>query len=108
MGNKDIIWTWVSSCQCAGVSVGLVIAPTLVIEHQMENTLKYWGTRFLNLSKITTDTIADQIKKESPHTLICNVERLKDPNVQSALLSLKLSYVAIDETQVHFDCVHDL
>lgn len=87
-------------CLTTGGEVGLVIPPTLVIEHQMERQMAFWGTTFLNLSKVRTEYISSMIQREKPSILLSNIERLENPEVQASLLTLRLSYVAVDEAQV--------
>ena len=80
--------------------MGLVIPPTVMIEHQMEELLVAWGITYINIGKISADSIANRIKTEKPNILLTNIERLEDTSVQSALLSVRLRYVAIEELQV--------
>ena len=80
--------------------MALVIPPTVMIEQQMEGLLVAWGIRYINISKISPGSIANRIGKEKPNILLSNIERLEDTTVQSALLSVRLRYVAIDELQV--------
>ena len=81
-------------------AVALVIPPTVMIEQQMEGLLVAWGIKYINLGKISSVSIANRIEKEKPNILLSNIERLEDSTVQSALLSVRLRYVAIDELQV--------
>ena len=71
-----------------------------MIEQQMEGLLVAWGIKYINLGKISSVSIANRIEKEKPNILLSNIERLEDSTVQSALLSVRLRYVAIDELQV--------
>ena len=71
-----------------------------MIEQQMEGLLVAWGIKYINLGKISPVSIANRIEKEKPNILLSNIERLEDSTVQSALLSVRLRYVAIDELQV--------
>ena len=80
--------------------MALVIPPTVMIEQQMEGLLVAWGIRYINIGKISPGSIANRIGKEKPNILLSNIERLEDTTVQSALLSVRLRYVAIDELQV--------
>ena len=77
-----------------------MIPPTVMIEQQMEGLLVAWGIRYINIGKISPSSIANRIGKEKPNILLSNIERLEDTTVQSALLSVRLRYVAIDELQV--------
>ena len=77
-----------------------MIPPTVMIEQQMEGLLVAWGIRYINIGKISPGSIANRIGKEKPNILLSNIERLEDTTVQSALLSVRLRYVAIDELQV--------
>ena len=77
-----------------------MIPPTVIIEQQMEELLVAWGIKYINIGKISPISIADRIEREKPSILLTNIERLEDTTVQSALLSVRLSYVAIDELQV--------
>ena len=85
--------------------MGLVIPPTLVIEQQMEMLMTSWGTSFLNLSSVSVGEIAAVIQRDRPFILLSNIERLDDTEVQAALLSLHISYVAIDEAQVYYQII---
>ena len=77
-----------------------MIPPTVIIEQQMEALLVAWGIKYINIGKISPISIADRIEREKPSILLTNIERLEDTTVQSALLSVRLRYVAIDELQV--------
>ena len=55
-------------------AVGLVIPPTLVIEHQMEKLMTTWGIKFLHLCKIEAVDLAITIKREKPSILLTNIE----------------------------------
>ena len=81
-------------------AVGLVIPPTLVIDHQMQKLMSTWGTTFLHLDKILPEDLVVAIQKEKPHILLSSIERLKDKTVLAALLTTRISYVAVDESQV--------
>ena len=81
-------------------AVGLVIPPTLVIDHQMQNLMTLWGTSFLHLDKTPIEDVAMYIQRKKPHILLSSIERLTDKSLLTELLTTKISYVAVDESQV--------
>jgi hypothetical protein len=80
--------------------VGLVIPPTVVIEQQLEAQMAAWGIKFLNLASTTPDQIPEAIRRLQPSIILGRIELLDDREVQSALLTTKLTYVSLDEIQV--------
>jgi hypothetical protein len=80
--------------------VGLVIPPTVVIEQQLEALMAASGIKFINLGTTTPDQIPEAIRREQPTILLGRIELLDDREVQSALLTIKLTYVSMDEIQV--------
>ena len=81
-------------------AVGLVIPPTLVIDHQMQSLMTLWGTSFLHLDKTSIEDLAIYIQRKKPHILLSSIERLTDKSLLRALLTTKIRYVAVDESQV--------
>ena len=84
--------------------MALVISPTLVIEQQMQQLMTAWGTKFLHLGTVEPESLAAVLRREKPHILISSIERLQDKTVLAALLTVKLSYVSIEEAQVYSCC----
>lgn len=82
--------------------VGLVIPPTVVIEQQNESIMQAWGINFLNLANIKVEEVAGTIDKQKPSIIIASVERLQEEGVLTALLPVNISYVSVDEAQVHW------
>ena len=82
--------------------MGLVIVSLLVIEKQMEAILTLTGTKYLNLSRVAEEDLAETIARETPSILLSNPETLAKEDVKAALLSVHLVYVAFDEGQVNF------
>ena len=89
-----------SSIFSEGGAVGLVIPPTLVIQQQMERQMAAWGVRFLHLDKEDPDDLAARLRRMKPDILISTIERLENKDILSALLTIRLSYVAVEEAQV--------
>ena len=83
-----------------GDSVALVISPTIVIDQQMQQQMTAWGVKFLHLASVDPDSLADNIRRIKPRILLSSIERLQDTAVLNALLTVRLVYVAVDETQV--------
>ena len=84
----------------SGGSLALVVPALVVIETQMESAMDSTGTRYLNLGKIEASKISEKIASYKPDILICAIETLARLEVQQALLSTKLVYIALDEAQV--------
>ena len=80
--------------------MALVVAPTVMVQQQMANQLKGWGTRFLDMSEFNVGEMAVLLEREKPHILLAPVEKLEDEDVRAALLTITLAYVAIDEAHV--------
>ena len=78
----------------------MVIPPTVMIQQQMRRQMIFWGTSFLDLSEVKVENLASTIQKDRPSILLSSIERIKDEEVQRALLTFSISYVAIDEAQV--------
>ena len=78
----------------------MVIPPTVMIQQQMQRQMIFWGTSFLDLSQVKVENLASIIQKERPSILLSGIERIKDEEVQRALLTICINYVAIDEAQV--------
>ena len=78
----------------------MVIPPTVMIQQQMQRQMIFWGTSFLDLSQVKVENLASTIQKERPSILLSSIERIKDEEVQRALLIICINYVAIDEAQV--------
>ena len=78
----------------------MVIPPTVMIQQQMRKQMIFWGTSFLDLSEVKVENLASTIQKDRPSILLSSIERIKDEEVQRALLTFCISYVAIDEAQV--------
>ena len=78
----------------------MVIPPTVMIQQQMQRQMIFWGTSFLDLSQVKVENLASIIQKERPSILLSSIERIKDEEVQRALLTICINYVAIDEAQV--------
>ena len=87
-----------------GDAIGLVIPALVVIEHQMIAFLNQTKTPYLNIGKVPADQLASLISPpihtSRPRILICNIETLAREDIQAALLSVHLAYVALDEAQV--------
>ena len=66
----------------------------------MESAMDSTGTRYLNLGKIEASKISENIASYKPDILICAIETLARQEVQQALLSTKLAYIALDVAQV--------
>ena len=81
--------------------MALVISPTIVIEQQMQQLMSAWGTKFVHLGNVEPENLAAVIGREKPHILLSSIERLQDKTVLSALLTVKLSYVSVEEAQVN-------
>ena len=77
----------------------MVIPPTVMIQQQMRKQMIFWGTSFLDLSEVKVENLASTIQKERPSILLSSIERIKDEEVQRALLTFCISYVAIDKAQ---------
>lgn len=77
-----------------------MIPPTLVIQQQMERQMAAWGVRFLHLDKEDPDDLAARLRRMKPDILISTIERLENKDILSALLTIRLSYVAVEEAQV--------
>jgi hypothetical protein len=80
--------------------VGLIIPPTLLIDHQMQQLMTTWGTTFLHLDKVKAEDLAATIQREKPAILLSSIERLKDKTVLTALFTIRLDYISVDEAQV--------
>ena len=83
-----------------GRAVAMVVPPTLVIQQQMQELMTAWGTKWLNLGDVDPEELAATLRRTKPSLLIASIERLQDKRVLDALLTVRLSYVAIDEAQV--------
>ena len=59
-----------------------------------------WGTSFLHLDKTPIEDVAMYIQRKKPHILLSSIERLTDKSLLTELLTTKISYVAVDESQV--------
>ena len=81
--------------------MALVISPTIVIDQQMQQLMAAWGTKFVHLGNVEPESLAAVIRREKPHILLSSIERLQDKRVLSALLTVKLSYVSVEEAQVN-------
>ena len=78
----------------------LVITPLVVIETEMEQILTSTSTKFLNLRKTSASTLKELIEREKPSVLLTNIKTQEMEDVQDALLSVLLAYIAVDEVQV--------
>ena len=83
-----------------GRAVAMVVPPTLVIQQQMQELMTAWGTKWLNLGDVDPEELAATLRRTKPSLLIASIKRLQDKRVLDALLTVRLSYVAIDEAQV--------
>ena len=79
-----------------------MIPPTLVIQHQMEQQMAAWGVKYLHLDKVDPDALAATLRRMKPDILLSTIERLENKDILSALLTIRLSYVAVEEAQVCF------
>ena len=58
------------------------------------------GIRFVSLTSSPVESLEEQIRITEPHVLIGNVESLTSPVIQLKISKLKISYIAVDESQV--------
>ena len=66
----------------------------------MGHICEQWGIRFLNISMMDVEDIAEQIKSVNPRILIASVEKISDSRFQKQIGGLDLKYIAFDEAQV--------
>ena len=67
----------------------------------MANICERWHIPYLNLSDVTSPSeIASRLRELDPKIILCSIEDISDPNIQSQLQSLMVSYIAMDECQV--------
>ena len=80
----------------------IVIPPLQTIQMQMATICQSWEIPYLNISDITNPAeIAAKLEETDPKIILCSIEDISDPRIQSQLQSLNVSYVALDECQVH-------
>ena len=78
----------------------MIVPPTLVIDQQMQQLLSAWNIKFLHLDSVPPEQLASFLEKEKPSILLSSIERLTEREVQAALLTIRIVYMAIDEFHV--------
>ena len=66
----------------------------------MQQQMKAWGVKYLHLASVDSDSLTDTLRRTKPRILLSSIERLQETAVLNALLTVRLVYVAVDETQV--------
>ena len=77
-----------------------MIPPLITIQVQMVSICESWEIPYLNLSETHPNEIQSKIDADDPKVLLCSIEDISSPSVQSQLQTVEISYVAIDEAQV--------
>ena len=79
----------------------IVIPPLITIQQQMSKICEAWKIPYINLSNITSrESTPTFTHSQAQKIILASIEDLTDVMIQKYLLSLKISYVAVDECQV--------
>jgi hypothetical protein len=71
-----------------------------VIEQQNQRLMELWGISFVNLDTVKVEELAEYIARNKPSILLATVETLDKKEVRDALLTVRITYVSLDEAQV--------
>ena len=67
----------------------------------MASTCEQWQIPYLNLAEVHSPSdIPRKLSEVSPKIVLCSIEAISDPAVQSQLQSINVEYIAVDESQV--------
>ena len=83
------------------LGLAIVIPPLLTIQVQMASTCEQWSIPYLNLAEVHAPSdIPQRLSEVAPKVVLCSIEAISDPAVQSQLQSVNVEYIAVDESQV--------
>ena len=68
---------------------------------QMASICEEWNIPYLNLADVRSPSeIPERLSELAPKVILCSIEAISDPAIQSHLQSLEVEYIAVDESQV--------
>ena len=67
----------------------------------MASICEEWNIPYLNLADVRSPSeISGKLSELAPKVILCSIEAISDPAIQSQLQSLEVGYIAVDESQV--------
>ena len=67
----------------------------------MASICEEWNIPYLNLGDVRSPSeIPERLSELAPKVILCSIEAISDPAIQSHLQSLEVGYIAVDESQV--------